>query len=182
VDGADVELVSTSAPTISPPAARDVLSRRPDMTDSPRHERPDERDLEGLRSDHAGTAAEGAITSPAPVADSDAEPPVDTEIARDAEQMRGDEVPADDPTRSGQQGSQLGSAGGGYGSGSAYGSSGGTPDGEPGDPKAGPGPQTDWLRGAPGEGPTSGAGPDPSVERGRGGAATDGAPSDALGE
>jgi hypothetical protein len=152
------------------------------MTESPRHERPDERDLDGLRSDHAGTAPEGAITSPAPVANSDAEPPVDTEIARDAEQMRRGEMPADDPTRSGQQGGQLGSAGGGYGSGSAYGSSGGTPDGERGDPKAGPGPQTDWLRGAPGEGPTSGAGPDQSAQRDRGDAATDGAPSDALGE
>jgi hypothetical protein len=55
-----------------------------------------------------------------------------------------------DPGESGPQGGQLGSAGGGYGTGSASGSSGGTPDGEDVQRQAGPGPQTDWLRSAPG--------------------------------
>jgi hypothetical protein len=126
------------------------------MTDQPRHERPDERDLEGLRSDHAGTGVEGELTSPSPAPSlgRDVDPPGDTEIARDAERTDpGEVLPADHPTRSGQQGGQLGSAGGGYGSGSAYGSSGGHRDGEQGDPKAGPGPQTDWLRSAAGDGP-----------------------------
>jgi hypothetical protein len=146
------------------------------MTDAPRHERLDERDVDGLRSDHAGTAAPEGVTSPAPAPGGKAEPPVDTEIARDAERMQGGENPADDPVRSGQQGGQLGSASGGYGSGSAYGSSGGTRDGEPGDPKAGPGPQTDWLRGAPGGEEVPGTSGRP------GQAAGDGGRSDAPGE
>jgi hypothetical protein len=55
-----------------------------------------------------------------------------------------------DTGESGPQGGQLGSAGGGYGSGSASGTSGGPPDGEDVQQGAGPGPQTDWLRGAEG--------------------------------
>jgi hypothetical protein len=103
--------------------------------------RSDDIDSPGLRSDNAGSgtpgdAADGGTAGPAPQGD----PGSGT-------------VGAPDPGRSGPLGGQLGSAGGGYGSGSGEGTSSlGSPDGEDVQAVSGPGPQTDWLRGAAGEG------------------------------
>jgi hypothetical protein len=97
----------------------------------------------GLRSDTGGSGAatdggadEGRVAGPAPA-------------AGDTTEIR----PDPDPGRSGPLGGPLGSAGGGYGTGSGFGSSGGSPDGEDVQASSGPGPQTDWLRSAPGDGP-----------------------------
>lgn len=117
--------------------------------------RSDDIDSPGLRSDTAGSAAgrdvgeglqpggtgagithhSGAAAGPAPQ-------------AGDASEIR----PDPDPGRSGPLGGSLGSAGGGYGSGSGSGTSSGSPDGEDVQVQSGPGPQTDWLRSAPGAG------------------------------
>ena len=100
--------------------------------------RSDDIDSAGLRSDGAGSGADpetGRVAGPAPA-------------AGDSTEIR----PDPDPGRSGPLGGQLGSAGGGYGSGSASGTSGGSPDGEDVQATSGPGPQTDWLRSAEGEG------------------------------
>ncbi|HKF86421.1 MAG TPA: hypothetical protein VKB30_11600 [Candidatus Limnocylindrales bacterium] len=102
--------------------------------------RSDDIDSPGLRSDTGGSGAqtdEGStpVAGPAPQ-------------AGDGSEIR----PDPDPGRSGPLGGQLGSAGGGYGTGSGTGTSGGSPDGEDVQAESGPGPQTDWLRSAPGEG------------------------------
>ena len=103
--------------------------------------RSDDIDSPGLRSDRAGS---GATTDAG-----------DTGTAGPAPQP-GDApaVPSDpDPGRSGPLGGQLGSAGGGYGSGSGAGTGSlGSPDGEDVQVESGPGPQTEWLRTAEGEG------------------------------
>jgi hypothetical protein len=110
--------------------------------------RSDDIDSAGLRSDGAGSGADastgagddaGRVAGPAPA-------------AGDSTEIR----PDPDPGRSGPQGGQLGSAGGGYGSGSGAGTSGGSPDGEDVQAASGPGPQTDWLRSAEGEGDRGG--------------------------
>lgn len=122
------------------------------MSDDLREREP-RRDLagmpaeDGVRSDHAGSSAGSAAPAPgggdaAPAASQGSQP-------GSAERMA--THPADDPARSGPLSGQFGSASGGYGTGSADGASGGTPDGT--DSRGGPGPQTDWLRSAPGEGP-----------------------------
>jgi hypothetical protein len=102
--------------------------------------RSDDIDSPGLRSDRAGS---GAVT------DTGA-----SRTAGPAPQGDATDVPPDpDPGRSGPQGGQLGSAGGGYGSGSAAGTGSlGSPDGDDVQVESGPGPQTDWLRSADGEG------------------------------
>ena len=103
--------------------------------------RSDDIDSPGLRSDRAGS---GAAT--------------DTGVGGPAGPAPGggdaSEVPSDpDPGRSGPLGGQLGSAGGGYGSGSGAGTGSlGSPDGEDVQVESGPGPQTEWLRSADGEG------------------------------
>ena len=103
--------------------------------------RSDDIDSAGLRSDTAGSGAttdagDAGVAGPAPQ-------------GGDAPEVR----PDPDPGRSGPLGGQLGSAGGGYGSGSAAGTGSlGSPDGEDVQVKSGPGPQTDWLRSADGEG------------------------------
>jgi hypothetical protein len=94
--------------------------------------RSDDIDSPGLRSDTGGS---GQAEPPAP-------------HAGDASEIR----PDPDPGRSGPLGGPLGSAGGGYGTGSGFGSSTGSPDGEDVQAQSGPGPQTDWLRSAPGAG------------------------------
>jgi hypothetical protein len=110
--------------------------------------RSDDIDSPGLRSDGAGTGATagpgggadpGQVAGPAPT-------------AGDTTEIR----PDPDPGRSGPQGGQLGSAGGGDGSGSGAGTSGGSPAGEDVQAVSGPGPQTDWLRSAEGEGDRGG--------------------------
>src|SRR3954470_20627619 len=95
-------------------------------------DRSDDTDLPGLRQGGAGRAAGDQVSGPAPSGGG------------------ADNVVDLDPGDSGPQGGQLGSAGGGYGSGSARGSAGGTPGGEDGQQQCGPGPRTDWLRGAQG--------------------------------
>ena len=101
--------------------------------------RSDDIDSPGLRSDTAGSApssdtGDGRIAGPSPQ-------------VGDASDVR------PDPGRSGPLGGQLGSAGGGYGSGSGAGTTSlGSPDGEDVQAQSGPGPQTDWLRSADGEG------------------------------
>jgi translation initiation factor IF-2 len=116
--------------------------------------RSDDIDSAGLRSNTGGRGAEDAAAGPAP-------------HAGDSAEIR----PDPDPGRSGPLGGVLGSAGGGYGTGSGFGSSGGSPDGEDVQAQSGPGPQTDWLRSAPGEGPGAsedagpGAGPSGSASR-----------------
>jgi hypothetical protein len=103
--------------------------------------RSDDIDSPGLRSDGAGS---GALSDAG-----------DTRAAGPAPQGGNvSDVPSDpDPGRSGPQGGQLGSAGGGYGSGSAAGTGSlGSPDGEDVQVESGPGPQTEWLRTADGEG------------------------------
>jgi hypothetical protein len=101
----------------------------------------DDIDSPGLRSDGAGS---GATTGAG-----------DTAAAGPAPQGgNASDVPSDpDPGRSGPLGGQLGSAGGGYGSGSGAGTGSlGSPDGEDVQVESGPGPQTEWLRTADGEG------------------------------
>ena len=103
--------------------------------------RSDDIDSPGLRSDRAGSGAatdtgEGRTAGPAPQGGNPSEV-----------------TPDPDPGRSGPHGGQLGSAGGGYGSGSAAGTGSlGSPDGEDVQVESGPGPQTEWLRSADGEG------------------------------
>jgi hypothetical protein len=103
--------------------------------------RSDDIDSPGLRSDGAGSGAatdtgESRTAGPAPQAGDPSEV-----------------TPDPDPGRSGPQGGQLGSAGGGYGTGSAAGTGSlGSPDGEDVQVESGPGPQTEWLRTADGEG------------------------------
>jgi hypothetical protein len=111
------------------PDRRDTAPGKGDPT------RSDDIDSPGLRTDTAGSGAAEAVAGPAPQ-------------AGDATEIR----PDPDPGRSGHQGGTLGSAGGGYGSASGDGTSGGSPDGEDVQVASGPGPQTDWLRSAPGEG------------------------------
>ena len=101
--------------------------------------RSDDIDSPGLRSDTAGsgatTDAGGTAVGPAPQ-------------ARDTSATR-----PDPDLGSGALGGQLGSAGGGYGSASGAGTGSlGSPDGEDVQVQSGPGPQTDWLRSADGEG------------------------------
>jgi hypothetical protein len=103
--------------------------------------RSDDIDSPGLRSDGAGS---GALSDAG-----------DTRAAGPAPQGGNtSDVPSDpDPGRSGPQGGQLGRAGGGYGSSSAAGTSSlGSPDGEDVQVESGPGPQTEWLRTADGQG------------------------------
>jgi hypothetical protein len=97
--------------------------------------RSDDHDAEGLRSGMAGRGAERAVAGPAPT-------------AGDATEVRADP----DFGRTGVQDGPLGSAGGGYGSSAAQATAGGSPDGEDVQKQSGPGPQTDWLRGATGKG------------------------------
>ena len=103
--------------------------------------RSDDIDSPGLRSDRAGSGAatetgDGSPAGPAPQ-------------GGDASEVRADP----DPGRSGPLGGQLGSSGGGYGSGSGVGTGSlGSPDGEDVQVESGPGPQTEWLRSADGEG------------------------------
>ena len=111
------------------PDHRDTAPGKGDPT------RSDDTDSPGLRSDQAGSGPEDRVEGPAPQ-------------AGDATEIR----PDPDPGRSGPLGGPLGSAGGGYGTGSGFGTSGGSPDGEDVQVESGPGPQTDWLRSAPGEG------------------------------
>lgn len=66
---------------------------------------------------------------------------------------------------------QLGSASGGYGTSSGFGGSGGGPDGEDVDVNAGPGPQTDWMRSAPGAGRSGPADDERDATQDRGDAA-----------
>ena len=101
--------------------------------------RSDDIDSPGLRSDTAGSGASsdagGTAAGPAP-------------HAGDASATRRDPDPGGRPL-----GGELGSAGGGYGSASGAGTgSHGSPDGEDVQVQSGPGPQTDWLRSADGEG------------------------------
>lgn len=110
----------------------DYEDRAPGMGDPTRS---DDVALPGLGSGVAGSAADDQVSGPAPQ-------------AGDSSEIR----PDPDPGRSGPQGGQLGAAGGGYGSGSGTATSGGSPDGEDVQVSSGPGPQTDWLRGAPGTG------------------------------
>ena len=136
------------------------------MSDDIREREP-RRDLsgppseDGVRSDHAGTSAGSAGPAPA-----GGEGGAD-EQSRPGAADRAPTDPGEDPARSGTLGGQFGSAGGGYGTGSAGGSGTGTPDGT--DARGGPGPQTDWLRGASGDG----AGDEAGSRQ---------VPSDALGE
>jgi hypothetical protein len=102
-------------------------------------DRSDDTDLPALRQGGAGRGGADQVSGPQPAGDAD--PPGAAAMAATG---------TVDPGESGPQGGQLGSAGGGYGTGSAVGSSGGTPDGEDVQQQAGPGPQTDWLRSAPG--------------------------------
>jgi hypothetical protein len=103
--------------------------------------RSDDIDSPGLRSDRAGSGAEtdsgtSRTAGPAPQGGGASDVPPDP-----------------DPGRSRPVGGQLGSAGGGYGTASAAGTrSLGSPDGEDVQVESGPGPQTDWLRSADGEG------------------------------
>jgi hypothetical protein len=117
--------------------------------------RSDDIDSPGLRSDTAGSA-------PGRAAGEGLEPGGGGEgVDRDSGQTAGpapasgdpSEIrPDPDPGRSGPLGGPLGSAGGGYGTGSGFGTSAGSPDGEDVQAEAGPGPQTDWLRSAAGDG------------------------------
>jgi hypothetical protein len=110
----------------------------PDIGDSSRS---DDIDRPGLRS---GTADSGRVT---PMTQSPGAGPAPEAPGRS--QSRTDR----NPGRSGPLGGQLGSAGGGYGSGSGAGTGSlGSPDGEDVQVESGPGPQTDWLRSADGEG------------------------------
>ena len=103
--------------------------------------RSDDIDSPGLRSDRAGSGAatetgEGRTAGPAPQGENRSE--------RDAGPGSRAQRPARRPARS---------AGGGYGSGSAAGTGSlGSPDGEDVQVESGPGPQTEWLRSADGEG------------------------------
>jgi len=102
--------------------------------------RSDDIDSPGLRSDTGGSGSTGddgagRVAGPAPQ-------------SGEASEIR----PDPDPGRGGPLGGPLGSAGGGYGTGSGFGTSGGSPDGEDVQASSGPGPQTDWLRSAPGDG------------------------------
>jgi hypothetical protein len=102
--------------------------------------RSDDIDSPGLRSDRAGsgatTDAGDTTAGPAPQGDNTSDVPSNP-----------------DPGRSGPLSGQLGSAGGGYGTSSGSGTSSlGSPDGEDVQVESGPGPQTDWLRTADGEG------------------------------
>lgn len=110
----------------------DHQDRAPGMGDPTRS---DDTAVPGLRTGGAGSGAEDQVSGPAPEEG-------DTGI-----------VPGEgDPGTSGHQGGQLGAAGGGYGAESGSGTSGGSPDGEDVQVTSGPGPQTDWLRGAQGMG------------------------------
>jgi hypothetical protein len=103
--------------------------------------RSDDIDSPGLRSDGAGS---GTATDAG-----------DTRTAGPAPQggTTSDVPPDPDPGRSGPLGGQLGSAGGGYGTASGVGTGSlGSPDGEDVQVESGPGPQTEWLRTADGEG------------------------------
>ena len=103
--------------------------------------RSDDIDSPGLRSAGAGR---GALADPGGGRNAGPAPK-----GGDASETRADP----DPGRSGPLGGQLGSAGGGYGSGSGAGTGSlGSPDGEDVQVESGPGPQTEWLRSADGEG------------------------------
>lgn len=123
--------------------------------DRTRHPRRDEGgDLppdEGTRSDHAGTGT-GDTVSPAPPAGETGRP-MDADTQPGAADKAAAPV-SEDPGRSGPLSGSGTGASGGYGSGSGYGSSGGSPDGE--ESAGTPGPQTDWLREAPGAGDEGG--------------------------
>ena len=107
--------------------------------------RSDDIDSPGLRSDRAGS---GATTDPG---DSGTAGPAPQ--GGDPSGGASGVQPDPDPGRSGPLGGQLGSAGGGYGSGSGAGTGSlGSPDGEDVQVESGPGPQTEWLRSADGEG------------------------------
>ncbi|HEX5828852.1 MAG TPA: hypothetical protein VFY23_15105 [Candidatus Limnocylindrales bacterium] len=127
--------------------------------------RSDDIDSPGLRSDTAGSAPgrdvgdglEPGGTGEGTTSDS-GQAAGPAPHSGDASEIR----PDPDPGRSGPLGGPLGSAGGGYGMGSGFGTSTGSPDGEDVQVQSGPGPQTDWLRTAPGAG-SEGAGEDPSA-------------------
>lgn len=147
----------------------DDLRRR-----EPRRDLADLPPEDGIRSDHAGSSA--GVTGPAPSGGDAGRAGRQDPEPGSADRTGAD--PAHDPARSGPLDGQFGSAGGGHGTGSADGASGGTPDGT--DSRGGPGPQTDWLRTAPGE-------EDEGVHQtltGNDGleAGTRSVPSDALGE
>lgn len=131
--------------------------------------RSDDLASEGLRSDTAGSGAgrdgegQGSAAGPAPSGDPASHPdPASTPDPASNPDLASRTDP--DPGRSGPLGGPLGSAGGGYGTGSGFGTSSGSPDGEDVQAVSGPGPQTDWLRSATGDGGHGGSGDAPPTD------------------